>query len=153
MKPVLLPCLGTKGTLHTLPTLHNNEPVPQVLKQVVNLSCYLWNTGLVTEFSKTVLRFLGFPPYPPLKNILKFFAKLVLPRKQSFNFTLCFPLKILLKRWFWTFIWTFILRVRKIYVFFPPKILSRFFPPKFLSLNFFLIFCQSFFISVCLSVY
>ena len=32
-------CLGTKGTLNTLPTLPNNEPVPQVLKQVVNLSC------------------------------------------------------------------------------------------------------------------
>ena len=31
-------CLGTKGTLHTLPTLQNNEPVPQVLKLVVNLS-------------------------------------------------------------------------------------------------------------------
>ena len=27
-----------------LPTLQN-EPVPQVLKQVVNLCCYLWNTG------------------------------------------------------------------------------------------------------------
>ena len=27
------------GTLHTLPTLQNNKPVPQVLKQVVNLSC------------------------------------------------------------------------------------------------------------------
>ena len=29
-----------KGTLHPLPTLQNNEPVPQVLKQVVNLSCF-----------------------------------------------------------------------------------------------------------------
>ena len=34
-------CLGTKWTFNTLPTLQNNEPVPQVLKQVVNLSCYL----------------------------------------------------------------------------------------------------------------
>ena len=25
---------------HPLPTLQNNEPIPQVLKQVVNLSCY-----------------------------------------------------------------------------------------------------------------
>ena len=41
--PVLFAKLGTKGTLHTLPTLHNNEPVPQVLKQVVNLSCLHWN--------------------------------------------------------------------------------------------------------------
>ena len=30
------------------PPFKNNEPVPQVLKQVVNLSCYLWNTGLET---------------------------------------------------------------------------------------------------------
>ena len=48
---------GTKGNLHTcthppsvlsvcldpLPTLQNNQPVPQVLKQVVNLSCSLWS--------------------------------------------------------------------------------------------------------------
>ena len=33
--------LGTKVTLPLLPTLQNYEPVPQVLKQVVNLSCYL----------------------------------------------------------------------------------------------------------------
>ena len=32
--------------LNTLPTLRNNEPVPQVLKQVVNLSCYLWKQVL-----------------------------------------------------------------------------------------------------------
>ena len=37
---VCLQSLSTKGTLHPLPTLHNNEPVPQVLKQVVNLSCF-----------------------------------------------------------------------------------------------------------------
>ena len=36
---VCLQSLGTKGILHPLPTLQNNEPVPQVLKQVVNLSC------------------------------------------------------------------------------------------------------------------
>ena len=38
---VSLQTLGTKGTLHPLPTLQNNEPIPQVLKQVVNLSCLL----------------------------------------------------------------------------------------------------------------
>ena len=31
---------GHKGTLHPLPTLQNIEPVSQVLKQVVNLSCW-----------------------------------------------------------------------------------------------------------------
>ena len=35
---------------------------------------YLWNSGLVTEFSKTVLRFLGFPPTPP-KNHLEVFLQ------------------------------------------------------------------------------
>ena len=30
-----LQSLGTKGNLHTQPTLYNNEPVPQVLKQVL----------------------------------------------------------------------------------------------------------------------
>ena len=34
-----LQSFGTKVTLHTIPTLQNNEPIPQVLKQVVNLSC------------------------------------------------------------------------------------------------------------------
>ena len=38
-------CLPTrswhKGTLHLLPTLQNNEPVPQVMKQVVNLSYFV----------------------------------------------------------------------------------------------------------------
>ena len=33
------------------------------------------------------------PPYPLLKIILKFFAKLLLPRKQSFNFIVVFLLK------------------------------------------------------------
>ena len=32
--------LGTKGTSHPVPTLQNNEPVSQVLKQILNLSCY-----------------------------------------------------------------------------------------------------------------
>ena len=32
---------GTKGALHPLPNLQNNEPVPQGLKQVENLSCYI----------------------------------------------------------------------------------------------------------------
>ena len=36
-----LQSFGTKATLHTIPTLQNNEQVPQVLKQVVNLSCYI----------------------------------------------------------------------------------------------------------------
>ena len=40
--------LGTKGTLHPLLTLQNNEPVPQVLKQVVNLSCLLCYTGPIS---------------------------------------------------------------------------------------------------------
>ena len=79
--------LATKGTLHTLPKLHNNEPVPQVLKQVVDLSCYLWNrleklivlpshgfllqTGLVLLFK--ALPQLLLPPLPPsMKTIMKF---------------------------------------------------------------------------------
>ena len=33
---LIMPC--TKSTLHPLPTPQNNEPVPQALKQVVNLS-------------------------------------------------------------------------------------------------------------------
>ena len=42
------------------------------------------NTGLVTGLATP-------PPTPtPLKIILKFFAKLGLPRKQSFNFTVVF---------------------------------------------------------------
>ena len=43
--------LGTKGTLHP-PTLQNNEPVPHVLKQVLNLSCLLW---ISVSFSGRVL--------------------------------------------------------------------------------------------------
>ena len=39
--------------LRPLPTLQN-EPVPQVLKQVVNLCCYLWNTGLVFLLSRKI---------------------------------------------------------------------------------------------------
>ena len=35
---LIMPC--TKSTLHPLPTPQNNEPVPQALKQVVNLSCF-----------------------------------------------------------------------------------------------------------------
>ena len=53
-KILAMPLLGIKGTLHqptislsvcldSLPTLQNNEPVPQVLTQVVNLSCLLNN--------------------------------------------------------------------------------------------------------------
>ena len=46
-----LQSLGTKWFLHPLPTLQNKKPVPQVLKQVVNLSCYLWNPGFEMGFS------------------------------------------------------------------------------------------------------
>ena len=46
------------------------------------MSFYLWNTGLITEFSKWVMK-LWVPP--PLKLIWKFCIKLVLPRKQQFN--------------------------------------------------------------------
>ena len=51
---------------------------------IVIVFFYLWNTGLLTEFSKSALRFWGTPP-PPLKPILKFFTKLVLHRKRSFK--------------------------------------------------------------------
>ena len=44
-------CLGTKGTFNALPTLWNNEPVPQVLKQVVNLSCLSYKSLLSFLFS------------------------------------------------------------------------------------------------------
>ena len=40
---VCLQSLGTKGTLHLLPSLQNNEPVHRSLKQVVNLSCLVWH--------------------------------------------------------------------------------------------------------------
>ena len=36
---VSLQSLGTKVTMHLLTHLQNNEPVPRVLKQVVNQSC------------------------------------------------------------------------------------------------------------------
>ena len=47
---VCLQGLGSKGlctklTLHSLPTPKNNEPVPQVLKQVVNLFCSFLKYG------------------------------------------------------------------------------------------------------------
>ena len=44
--PVQTVCkaLAPIGTLHPLPTLQNNEPVPQVLKQAVNLSCLTGKT-------------------------------------------------------------------------------------------------------------
>ena len=47
--------LGTKGTLHTQSTLHNYEPVPQVLKQVINLSCFRChsNNKCPTSYYKT----------------------------------------------------------------------------------------------------
>ena len=54
-------------------------------------SFYQWNTGLVTGLGTLPPRR---PPYlHPLKTFWKFFAKLVLPRKQSLNFPVVFPLK------------------------------------------------------------
>ena len=47
--------LGTKWTLHPLPTLKNIEPVPQVLKQVVNLSC-LFNSSFFNVLDGTIAR-------------------------------------------------------------------------------------------------
>ena len=60
----------------------NHQPV-NVLLVFNSIMFYLWNTGLVTG--------LGFPPpVPPhpLKSNWRFFAKLVLFRKQSLNLTL-----------------------------------------------------------------
>ena len=95
----------------------------------------------------------GYPtpptPRPPLKNILKFFAKLVLPRKQSFNFTVVFPLKRK----------TFLKNVQRSFKFFRKRSRSSkcaffsrqnfyrvCFPPKFLSSNFYLIFSRRSFV-------
>ena len=47
---VCLPCPGTLYPPSTIIDLFYRS-----LKQVVNLSCYLWNTGLKTEISKSVL--------------------------------------------------------------------------------------------------
>ena len=54
---------------------------PQILKQVVNLSCYMWNTGL------------GTPPVPPPTHKAKpesFIQKLVLFVTQPFTFSKLF---------------------------------------------------------------
>ena len=48
-------CLGTKATFNTLPTLQNNEPVPQVLKQVVNLSCLYMNGHIKSSYRNVLL--------------------------------------------------------------------------------------------------
>ena len=56
---------------------------------------YVWNTGLTSQLSKSVfLKFWGAPlPYPPLKCIWRFLAKLVIPKKQSCYLTVVFSLK------------------------------------------------------------
>ena len=49
---VCLQSLGTKRSLHPLTTLQNNKPVPQVLNQVVNLSCCIFGcTTFATMFA------------------------------------------------------------------------------------------------------
>ena len=54
--------------------------------QVTWFCFYLWNTGLITEVETC--------PSSPLPNFIwKFFVKLVLHRKQPFNFPVKFPLK------------------------------------------------------------
>ena len=32
--------------------------------------CYLWNPGLITEFSKSVIKFFGSPTPPPLRRLV-----------------------------------------------------------------------------------
>ena len=89
------------------------------------------------------------PPPPPLKNIWKFFVKLVLLRKQSLNFPVFFSTNAHLEHLFWTFaskraIKTFIvLRLSfnqnflKTFIFFPfLRFWGNFFPgPKFCFLH------------------
>ena len=69
---VRLQTLGTKETLHPVPTFQNNEPVPQVQKQFVSLSCYLgfWSVSVrsLTEESflfLSALNSLGRISAPP----------------------------------------------------------------------------------------
>ena len=58
---------------------------------VISSGCfYLWNTSLETEFSKSVLKICDPPTPHPLKTLWRFFAKLVLPRKQLLNITVGF---------------------------------------------------------------
>ena len=58
-------------------------------KSDVWLSFYLWNTGLITEFSKSVLRFWS-PPHPG--NHLEVFRQACFT-KRPYNFKLSFCLK------------------------------------------------------------
>ena len=74
---------------HSIPL--NNEPVSEVLKQVVNLSFYLWNTGLITEFPKTVFRkyiLQFFAPFKPFRKTQVFLLQVL---KQVVNLS-CFDL-------------------------------------------------------------
>ena len=57
---------------HAVPNLQNNEFVPQVLKQVVNLSCLQWNLPQSWTLSKTSL-----VSYPRMTSKLKIILKLV----------------------------------------------------------------------------
>ena len=69
-----------KSLMLTIPHLHVFFPVLPVEHRSYN------------RVFKISYEILSHPPLL-LKSILKFFAKLVLPRKRSFNFTLRFPLK------------------------------------------------------------
>ena len=57
---VCLKSLGTKLTLHLKPTLQNYEPVPQDLKQVVKLSCFLYSYNFYfLSFAQWSINFLN----------------------------------------------------------------------------------------------
>ena len=48
-----------KGSTQNVHLLDKTQKiVPQILKQVVYLSCYLWNTGLETEVEISALKLL-----------------------------------------------------------------------------------------------
>ena len=49
--------LGTKRTYHPPPTIQNNEPIPQVLKQVINQSCLNCNMLFVPLNSGYIIQF------------------------------------------------------------------------------------------------
>ena len=79
----------------------------------LHLCFYLWNTGLETGMVTP-------PPHPPhpLKIIWKFFAKLVLLRKQTLNFLVIFSKNAHFERSFWTLVLNIRVEMRD---FFPPK--------------------------------
>ena len=108
---------------------------------------YLWNAGLETEFSKTVLKICD----PPLKISWKFFIKLVLPRKQPLNFPVGFRLKrkFLSSKRAKIFFWKRSNFFHKIGCFFPAKNFIAFFPAKIYLQFCFLIFL-SVFLYICL---